>query len=189
MPITASKLRFGQVIKLNGNLYKVIAFEFRGTGKSAKMVQAKLHDIGKNINIDHRFDMDEKIEDIELDKNKYQFLYSDQGQYYFMDPVSFEQISVSRDMLGNAANYLQPETVIELELYNGNIVNVVLPEFIELRITAAPPGGKSGGDNTFKEVTLENGVVILAPHFIKEGDVVRVDWAHSKYMDRVKEEK
>lgn len=189
MPITASKLRVGSVIKLNNSLYKVIEFEFRGTGKSAKMIQAKLHDIAKNINIDHRFDMDEKIEDIELDKKKYQYLYDEQELYWFMDPESFEQISVNKNLLGQAAKYLKPETIIELEFYQGNIINVALPEFIEIKVTAAPAGSKGSGDATFKEVTLENGITILAPHFIREGDTLRVDWAHNKYIDRVKEEK
>ncbi len=89
MPITASKLRVGSVIKFNNELYKVAEFEFRGTGKSAKMIQAKLHDIQKNINIDHRFDVDEKLENVELEHSKYQYLYNDQDLYYFMDPVSF----------------------------------------------------------------------------------------------------
>ncbi len=92
-------------------------------------------------------------------------------------------------MLGPAVNYLQPESIIELELYEGSIVNVALPEFMELKITSAPAPKKESGVTTFKEATLENGVTVLVPQFIKEGDRVRIDWAHNKYVDRVKEDK
>ena len=186
MPVAASKLKVGSVIKWNGTLYKVLETEFRGTGKSAKMVQTKLHDIAKNNNIDHRFGGDEKIEDIMLDHTDYQYLYNDEDLHYFMDPATFEQISLNSSLIGKAAAYLKPESTIKLEFYEGQPVNVVLPEFLELKVTAAPPQIKEQGMSTFKEVTLENGVNILVPQFIAEGETIRVDWAHNKYVDRVK---
>ncbi len=184
MTITGNKIRNGQVIKMNGGLFKVLDFESRGTGKSSKFLQTKLRDLTRNVTIDYRFGMDDKIEDVELENNKYQYLYNEQDTYYFMDPVTFDQITVNKDLLGLAANYIKPETIIELESHDGNIVSVALPEFLELKVTSAP-GGSKGGNASFKEVTLENGISLLAPHFINEGDTVRVDWAHNKYVDRV----
>jgi elongation factor P len=190
MAITASKLKSGSVIKWNNTLYKVLETEFRGTGKSAKMVQTKLRDIAKSNNLEHRFDADEKVEEADLDKKDLQYSYNDGGVYYFMDPVSFEQVPVDAEVLGSAAPFLKEETLIQVELYNEKVVSVVLPEFLELKVTTAPsPLRGDGGNSAFKEVTLENGVSILAPQFIKEGDRIRVDWAHKKYVDRVKEEK
>ncbi len=187
MPITASKLKPGTVIKWGNSLFKVLETEFRGTGKSSKMVQSKLYDMTKNNSVEHRFGADEKVEDVDLDKKDLQYLYNDEGLYYFMDPVSFEQMSVNGEVLGGAAPYIKPETAIQVELYEGKIVNVVLPEFIEAKVTSAPPASKDTGSS--KEVELENGLKILVPQFIKEGDAIRVDWTSNKYVDRVKEVK
>jgi len=189
MPITASKLKPGVVIKWNDALYKVLETEFRGTGKSGKMVQSKLKDLTKNSSVDHRFNADEKLEEVDLDKKDLQFLYSDDGVFNFMDPVSFEQIAVNEDILGLAAPFLKAETMIQLELYNEKVVSVVLPEFLEEKVVTTPPAIRESGSSTSKEVTLENGVTVLVPQFIKEGDIIRVDWAHRKYVDRVKDEK
>ncbi len=189
MPITASKLKSGVVIQWNGGLFKVLETEFRGTGKSGKMIQAKMHDLAKDSNVDHRFDADEKLENIDLDKQDLQFLYSDEGVYYFMDPKSCEQVFVNESLLGNAAPYLKPESMIQVELFNEKIVNVVLPEFMEVKVVTAPPAIRESGSVTLKEVTLENGVALLVPQFIREGDTIRVDWANKKYVDRVKDEK
>ncbi|MFC1517553.1 elongation factor P [Candidatus Margulisiibacteriota bacterium] len=189
MTTTANHLKPGLVIKWNGNLYKVLDMEFRGTGKSAKMVQTKLHDIVKDTNLDHRFDGSEKIEDIHLDHADYQYLYNDEDMYFFMEPKSFEQISINAKIIGPAKDFLKPETMIKIEFYEGNPVNVALPESLELEVTTAPPPIKEQGTTTYKEVTLENGMKILVPQFIVEGDKIRVDWARKKYVDRVKEEK
>ncbi|MBU0579610.1 MAG: elongation factor P [Candidatus Margulisbacteria bacterium] len=189
MTISANKLKPGIIIKWNNALYKVLETEFRGTGKSAKMVQTKLHDIIKNLNTDHRFNGDEKVEDIKLDREDYQYLYRDGNLFFFMNPTNFEQISLNAEVIGKAAEFLKEETIIQIEFYEDKPVNIALPEFLELKVTTAPPALKDSGTTTYKEITLENGIKILAPQFIEEGATVRVDWAHQKYVDRVKEEK
>jgi elongation factor P len=188
MTIQANKLKPGLVIKWQGTVYKVMDTEMRGTGKSSKMCQSKLHDIANNTNIEHRFDGAEKLDDIHLEQKDYQYLYNDENLYYFMDPETFEQLSIDEEVIGKIVNFLKPETMIKLEFYEGKPINVIPPEFVILEVVTAPPSIKDSNSTTDKEVELENGIKILAPQFSKEGDKVRVDWAHSKYVDRVKEE-
>lgn len=187
--VIASQLRPGTVLRLGEELMKVVESRFHiGQGKMPGSVHAKLQNVLKGSFKEVRFRPDERLEDVELERQETQFLYSDADSAVFMNPQTFEQVSVPLEAIGAAEKYLKAEMTIPVEFYEGLPVSIVFPSFVELqvRMTAEPVHQQQ--DNTYKSATLENGLEILVPHFIKTGEVVRVEVATSKYLDRVRAE-
>lgn len=122
-----------------------------------------------------------------MEKRPMDFLYSDDGACYFMDPNTCEQEEVSLKVVGERSRLLVPEMRVTVEFLNGRAVSVQMPGFLELKVEeTAPPSHAGGQDNTWKPAKLENGLDVMVPQFIKEGDAIRVDLEQLKYMDRVK---
>jgi elongation factor P len=103
-----------------------------------------------------------------------------------MNPETFEQIALPTEAIGDYEKFLQPNMRIPVEFYEGNPINIVFPEAVELTVVTAPPGLHEHETSTFKTVTLENGMEVLAPQFIKEGDILRIETATAKYLERVR---
>ena len=187
--VIASQLRPGTVLRLGEELMKVVESRFHvGQGKMPGSVHAKLQNVLKGSFKEVRFRPEERLEDVELERQETQCLYSDADSAVFMNPQTFEQVSVPLEAIGAAEKYLKAEMTIPVEFYEGLPVSIVFPSFVELqvRMTAEPVHQQQ--DNTYKSATLENGLEILVPHFIKTGEVVRVEVATSKYLDRVRAE-
>jgi len=187
--INASDLKKDGFIKFNGHINKALSvMHHAGTGKQGPVTHAKLKDLTTGTVADHRFHPLDKLEDVDLEKKVMEFLYCDDNSCFFMDPVSFEQFSVEKKSIGNSVNFLLPNTRLPIEFYEGNAVNVAMPEYIDLKVTSAPAGIKAQ-DSTMKEVELENGMKALVPQFITEGEHVRLEIETGKYLERVKEKK
>jgi elongation factor P len=103
-----------------------------------------------------------------------------------MDINSYDQLSIPTTIIGTIGQYFKENAQIQVEFYNGNPINVIFPKYVELAVASAPPGVHGGTDSTYKEAVLENGMKILVPQFIKEGDALKVDTETGKYIDRVK---
>lgn len=187
--IEAKALRAGTVIRLDGELHTVVSAEYHtGTGKFASTVFATARNLRTGHHRELRLRTDEKLEDVELERREMEYLYSDGSAFYFMNPETFEQIEVPRAAIGAAEKYLLPNMRVPVELYEGRVVNVVFPSAVELKVVTAPPPLRDAEGNTYKTVVLENGMEVLAPQFIKEGDTVRIEVASGKYLERVRRE-
>jgi elongation factor P len=114
------------------------------------------------------------------------FLYRDGDECYFMDPESYEQIAISAAVIGEQANFLKAEMQVPVEFLGETPVSVQMPEIMEVRIADTTPPVHAQQDSTWKTARLENGVEIMVPQFIKSGDLIRLDLATMKYMDRAK---
>lgn len=187
--IEATELKAGTVIKLNDELHSVAHAEYRaGTGKFGSVVFARV----KNLRTGHlrelRFHPTDKLEDVELERRVMEYLYSDGEEFYFMNPDTFEQISLPQDAVGANDKFLRPNMRVPVQLYEGRLVSVAFPAAVELKVVTAPPGLRGEEGATYKTVVLENGLEVLAPQFIKEGDLVKVEVATGKYLERVRRE-
>ena len=187
--IEASELRAGTAVKLNGEIYSVVSAEYHaGGGQFGGMVFVKVKGLQTKHVKELRFHPDDKLEDVELEHKEMEYLYADGAEFYFMNPDTFEQISLPKEAIGPYERFLQPNMRVPVELFEGTPIRLVFPEAVELKVVSAPPGLREHETATYKSVVLENGLEVLAPQFIKEGDIVKVEVATGKYLGRVRRE-
>jgi elongation factor P len=187
MAQSANDMRKGMVIVFEGAPCKVMEFRHHTPGNLRAMVQARLRNLKTGSSFEHRFRSNDTIERAMLEQHDMEYLYSDGSQHHFMNTENYEQIALSEDELGDAAQWLIPGLKIEVEFYNGTPIGVKLPDSMELTVTRTDPILKSATvSNSNKPATLENGVAISVPPFITEGERIRVNPTESKYIERVK---
>lgn len=187
--VNASDLRAGMIIKLDGEPFRVLEASFHvGQGKMPGSVHAKLRDVLKGTTKELRFRPEERLEETSLEKQEMEFLYSDADSATFMNPKTFDQVSVPLETVGPGRTFLKTEMTVPVEFYNGQPVSVVLPETVELSVQTTAPPVHQQQDSTYKSATLENGMEVMVPQFIAPGEIVRIDVATSKYMERLRKD-
>ncbi len=187
MGLSANDIRKGMVILHEGVPCKVMEFRHHTPGNLRAMVQTRLRNLLTGNSFEHRFRSADTLEKVTLEQHEMEYLYSDGSQHHFMNSESYEQIAMSEEDLGDAAQWLMPGLKIEVEYYNETPIGVSLPNSMELTVTETDPFLKGATvSNSNKPATLENGVTITVPPFVTEGEKIRVNPAESKYIERVK---
>ncbi len=185
--VLASQLRPGTVLRIGEDLFKVLESSYHiGQGKMPGSVHAKLRNVIKGTFKEMRFRPEERLDDTQLERQQMEYLFSDADSATFMNPQSFEQVSIPLEAIGPAAAFLQAEMEVPVELYEGQPVSIVFPEIVEVKVTTTAQPVHQQQDNTFKYATLENGMETMVPQFIKPGETVRIEVATRKYVDRVR---
>ena len=185
--VVASQLRPGMAIRFEGHAYKVVASEYHpGQGKMGGVAHVRLKSLSTGTFREQSFRSELKLEDLPVEKQSLAFLYSDSDQCYFMNPETFEQIGIAAAVIGPQARFLQTEMQLPVEFVEGQPVSVVFPDIIEVRVAETAPPAHGQQDNTWKTARLENGIEIMVPQFIKNGDMIRLDVENLKYIDRAK---
>jgi elongation factor P len=185
--VIASQLRPGMVVRHEGHTFRVVSCEYHaGQGKMSGVAHVRLKNLLTGTFLEHGFRAEIKLEVIDVEKQNLEFLYSDPDHYFFMNPENFEQIGISQSVIGAIGRFLQPQMRLPVEFAEGNPINVVFPDIVELRIKQTAPPAHQQQDNTWKQAELENGLEIMVPQFIRTGDTIRVDVEKLKYMDRAK---
>jgi elongation factor P len=186
--VIASDLRPGMIVEVEGQLYRVLSAEYRaGGGKMPGAVHARLQEVGTGSSTDRRFRPEEKLATTTVERETMEFLYQDGDAFYFMNPTTFEQLSVSREVLGIKAGFLQPGVRLPVETIGERAIGVVFPESVDLRVASTAQPMHQRETSAFKKAALENGMEVLVPLFIKEGGLIRIEVATGKYLERVKE--
>jgi len=185
--ISTSELRNGIYIEIDGDVFQVIEFQHVKPGKGPAFVRTRIKNISTGQVFDRTFKVGEKIKDVFVDKQIMQFLYIDGDTYYFMDNNTYEQIGIHKSVLGDAVKFLKEGINVQVATQDGRVINVELPNFVELEVTETDPGVRgdtvSGGS---KPATLETGAVVQVPLFVNIGDKVKVDTRTGAYVERVK---
>jgi len=185
--VHASQLRAGMAIRHEGTIYKVIAADYHGgQGKMGGAAHVRLKNLSTGAFWEHNFRADIKLEDLAVEKQSMDFLYTDEDHCYFMNADNYEQIGIAASLIGPQARFLVAQMRLPVEFVGEQPVSVLFPEMIELRVVDTTPPVHQQQDSTLKSAQLENGVEIMVPQFIKVGDLIRVDVEHLKYMERVK---
>jgi len=182
--ISGSDLKKGVIIELDGSLYQVVDYQHVKMKRTA-LAKVKLRDLMDGHTVERSFQSGQKLTRARLESRPMQYLYNDDNLYYFMDVDTFEQISINKDTLGDALNYLKEGVTVGVSSYKDSIVGIDLPVAVELAITNTEPGFK--GDTATagtKPATLETGLSIQVPLFINEGDVIKVDTRTGEYLER-----
>ena len=185
MVVSTAEFKKGLKIQFDGEPYSIVDFQHVKPGKGGAFVRTKLKHMRLGRVIDNTFRAGEKVELVDFEERRMQFLYKD-DRYHFMDLETYDQISLSADEVGDAREFLKENTEVEILFINGSPVTVELPNFIELQIAKTDPGIRgdtaTGGS---KPATLETGAVVQVPLFLNEGDVVKVDTRSGEYLGRV----
>ena len=185
--VSASQLRPGMAVRHEGQTFKVLAADYHsGQGKMGGTTHARLMNLATGSLWEHGFRSDLKLEDLPVEKQAMDFIYTDADACYFMNPETFEQIPVPASVIGPQSRFLQPEMRLAVEFVEGQPVSVLFPDIIEVRIADTAPPVHQQQDSTWKTATLENGVEIMVPQFIKTDDLIRLDVGNLRYMDRAK---
>ncbi|MDI1241316.1 MAG: elongation factor P [bacterium] len=187
MAISANDMRKGMVFLHEGSPVKVMEFHHHTPGNLRAMVQARLRNLLTGNSFEYRFRSNDTLERITLEQHKMEYLYSDGSHHHFMNTETYEQVALTEEELLDAAQWLMPGLKIEVEFYNGTPIGVALPATMELTVATTEPQLKGAtASNSNKPATLENGVTLMVPPFIAEGEKIRVNPTESKYMERVK---
>jgi elongation factor P len=185
MAIPATHLRPGMIIKFNEQLHLVFKVEHRTPGNLRAFIQAKLRNLKSGSMFEHRFRSADSIDKVVVDEVTMEFLYADGDDYYFMNPVDYEQTVVKRETLGDAVDYLTPNLQIKVSYYSGNAVGIDLPASVELTVVETEPGLKSAtASSVSKPAKTDTGLVVQVPAFINEGEKIRVDTSEGTYQSR-----
>ena len=181
-------LKKGVVVQIDGKPFKVIDYNQKVMGRGGSIVNVRLKNLIDGSVIPKTYKGQEKVDSAEVMYQKVQYLYKDTDNFYFMDPESFEQFQLPADVCEDAAPYLKEADKLSLQFFDGNVINVELPKNLYLEVTYAEDVVK--GDTTssvLKDATLETGLVIKVPAFIKVGDILSVDTDTGAYRERKKD--
>jgi elongation factor P len=183
----ANDLRPGMVIKHNNDLFSIYKAEHRTPGNLRAFVQAKMRNLRTGAMIDFRFRSTDEVEKAVIDEAEMQYLYADGDSYYFMNTQTYDQVHIHKDVIGDRARFLVPDTVLKVEYYEGRPIDIALPPTVDLKVIETEPGIKGGSaTNVMKPAKLETGLVVNVPPFINAGDTIRVDTSEGTYLERAK---
>jgi len=185
MATKASDIKPGNALNLDGNICLVVDTDHVKPGKGPAYTQMKLRNVKTGANVEKRFGSDDEVERVNVDRREIEYLYDDHAGAMFMDQQTFEQVPVPYKVLGEKAPYIKPNTQVIGLFYEGNVLNVELPNSVDLQITETPPGVKNAtAANQLKEATTETGLTVKVPPFLKNGDVIRISTESGEYVSR-----
>jgi len=182
-----TELKKGVVIEVDGKPFKVLDYNQKVVGRGGSIVNVKIKNLIDGRVIAKTFKGQEKIESAEVTNQTVQYLYNDGTDYYFMDPENFEQFQLPADIVGDTSDYLKEGESLVLQAFKGNIINVELPKNVYLEVKYSEDVVKGDtSSSVLKDATLETGLVVKVPAFIKVGDIISVDTATGEYRERKK---
>ncbi len=185
---TASDLRKGLKIQIDGAPYIITDFEFSKPGKGQALYRCKMRNMITGNQFTQTYRSNDKFDKPSLEERKMQYLYNQVDEYHFMDNESYDQIVITRDHLGDNVNFLIDNMDVVVLFFEDSPIDVTLPIFVNLVVTQADPwakGDTSGTDT--KPVTVETGYVLQVPPFVEQDDKIQIDTRTGEYVTRVKE--
>jgi len=181
-----SDLKKGLKIELNGVPYKIIEYQHVKPGKGAAFVRAKIKSYANGKVIEKTFHAGDKCEKPDLEDKTMQYLYDDGEMLQFMDTVTYDQIGLTHDQVGDVTKWIVDGMMVEMLFHNGKPIGVEVSAVVELKIVETPPNFKGDSQGGKKPATLESGAVVQVPFHILEGTLIRVDTVKGEYLEKVK---
>ena len=185
MAVVATKLNRGQCIRYEGDMGVVLNIEHRTPGKGNALIAATIRSFHSGKTKTIRFASSEKVEIVETDRQKLEFSYSDPSGFNFMDLNTYETITLPIELIGDTKNYMKEGQQVEVLFIEGNAVSIDLPTTVELEVTESSEGIKGDtANNPTKPATLQTGVTVQVPLFVKPGDTLKINTADGSYLGR-----
>ena len=186
MKIYASEIRVGMLIEYKNDLWQILKTQHVKPGKGGAFAQVEMKSVNKNTKLNERFRSSESVEKASLDEIKYNYLYDDETDYYFMDPKSFNQINIKKETVGEKGKMLTENLEINISFYNDNPLSIELPKQVECTIKTTDVALKGQtASSSYKPATLDNGINIQVPPFIESGDKIIVDTRTIEYIKKI----
>ena len=183
--VTAGDFKNGLTFEMDGQVLQVIEFQHVKPGKGAAFVRTKLRNVLTGAVVERTFNPTDKFENAYVERKDMQYLYNDGDLYYFMDMETFEQLPISKDLLGDNFKFVMEEMMCKISSYKGKVFGVEPPMFVVLEVTDTEPGFKGDtATGTTKPATLETGAVIRVPLFVDIGTKLKIDTRTGEYLER-----
>lgn len=187
MSLSITELKKGTIFQQDGVPYRVVDYNQKVMGRGGSIVNVRIKSLLDGKVLEKTFKGNESIDTADVSNQNVQYLYSDGSTFYFMNDDTFEQFEVSSDLVGDGAGYIKEGDRLQLQFFDGRPINVELPKNVPLKVTYAEDVVKGDTANAVtKDATLETGITIRVPAFVKTGDVISVDTANGAYRERVK---
>ena len=186
MKINAGEIRVGMLLEYKNDLWQVLKTQHVKPGKGGAFAQVEMKSINKNTKLNERFRSSETVEKASLEETKYNYLYEDEKNYFFIEPKSFEQIEIRKNIVGEKGKLLVENLQVSISFYNDIAISVELPNQVtcKIKVTDAALKGQTVS-SSYKPATLENGLSIQVPPFIETGDEIIVDTRTMEYMKKI----
>jgi elongation factor P len=184
--VKATQLRPGMVIQHEGQLFTIFSVDHRTPGNKRGSMQTRMKNLKSGTMIDYRFRAEEFVDRAILDEVEFEYLYNEGDDFHFMNTETYEQMHLTRDLLGDTVYYLIPNTVVKVEFFEEKPIGVDLPDTMDLKVISTEPTlQKATASAVGKPATLETGLVVQVPPFVNEGDKIKVDTTEARYVQRV----
>ena len=186
MKLYASEIRVGMLIEYKDDLWQVLKTQHVKPGKGGAFAQVEMKSVNKNTKLNERFRSSESVEKASLDETKFNYLYGDETDYYFMDPKSYEQINIKKETIGEKGKMLTENLEVSISFYNEKPLTVELPNQVTCTIDTTDVALKGQTvSSSYKPATLDNGINIQVPPFIESGDKIIVDTRTMEYVKKI----
>jgi elongation factor P len=186
MKLYASEIRVGMLIEYKNDLWQVLKTQHVKPGKGGAFAQVEMKSVNKNTKLNERFRSSESVEKASLDETKYNYLYGDENDYYFMDPKSYEQINIKKEIVGEKGKMLTENLEVSISFYNEKPLTVELPNQVTCTIATTDVALKGQTvSSSYKPATLDNGINIQVPPFVESEDKIIVDTRTMEYIKKI----
>ena len=186
MKINASEIRVGMLLEYKDDLWQVLKTQHVKPGKGGAFAQVEMKSVNKNTKLNERFRSSESVEKASLDEISFNYSYQDESNYFFINPKSFDQIQIKKDMVGEKGKLLTENLEVNISFFNDNPITIELPNQVTCKIDT-PDAALTGQtvSSSYKPATLENGLNIQVPPFIESGDSILIDTRNLEYIKKI----
>ena len=185
MSIPVTDLRPGVTIELDKQVYTVIEYNHIKMGRGGAIVRVKLKNLDSGNTSEKTFKSNDKVEKAHIERKQMQFIYASGDEYNFMDQETFEQFALTKDIIGDAPNYIKEGDIVQISMHEGRVIGVDLPSSVKLKVKETGSGFKGDSvSNIMKPATLETDFVTQVPMFVKEGETVLINTRTGEYIER-----
>ncbi len=186
MKINAGEIRVGMLLEYKNDLWQVLKTQHVKPGKGGAFAQVEMKSLNKNTKLNERFRSSETVEKASLEETTFNYLYSDEANYFFMDPKTFEQIEIKKETVGDKGKLLTENLQVTVSFYNENPLSIELPNQVHCKIETTDAALKGQTvSSSYKPATLDNGLNIQVPPFIEAGDEIVVDTRNLEYIKKI----
>ena len=186
MKINAGEIRVGMLLEYKNDLWQVLKTQHVKPGKGGAFAQVEMKSVGKNTKLNERFRSSETVEKASLEETTFNFLYEDENNYFFMDPKTFEQIEIKKDIIGEQGKLLTENLEVSVSFYNESPITVDLPNHVQCKIDTTDVALKGQTvSSSYKPATLDNGLNVQVPPFIESGDEIIIDTRNLEYVKKI----
>ena len=186
MKINAGEIRVGMLLEFKNDLWQVLKTQHVKPGKGGAFAQVEMKSVNKNTKLNERFRSSETVEKASLEETNFNFLYKDDSNYFFMNPKSFEQIEIKKEIIGDKGNLLTENLEVSVSFYNESPISIDLPKQVQCKIKSTDVALKGQTvSSSYKPALLDNGLSIQVPPFIENGDEVVIDTRNLEYVKKI----